>query len=91
MTKGKARRGISIIVDILIAFASLFAIFIFLLVLYHSIYYCLDLVVASQTLRAKMFFTGLLIAIVAGTLDFTQVFINSFAKSFRDIFRGGNE
>ena len=74
------------IVDILIAFASIFAIIMLVIVSYYSITYWAQFYSGLTLLNEKMFYIGMLMGIMSGIMTFIQQFIKAFGESYGNIF-----
>ena len=79
------------IVSAFIAFSSVFAIAMLIVVLYNSIIYWKESFSIASSFNKEMFNIGLLIAIVYACTNWIISFIKEFARAFRHIFmKGGN-
>jgi len=79
------------LINALIAFSCIFAIVMLLVVLIYSIRYWNEgykiLINTGVELQQRMFFVGILIAIIGGNLFFLELFIKGFAETFRCLFK----
>ena len=74
------------LLDVFALFGCIFAVIMIIVMLKYSLNYWIPTFQATQTLEAKMFWTGLLIAIVWTSGQVFSGFINEFAKAYRSLF-----
>ena len=86
MSTKKIIQGVT---DVLIGFACLFAIAMFIVVMVCSLKYFSAVMTDSirAELNAKMFWIGLIVAIIYTSSQFIIEFIKSFAKTFKPYFK----
>lgn len=88
-TKKKLSRVLNVaskVLDVPILLASILIILGLCWILYNSIFASIDLIKNAVGMQAKLFFSGILIGIVYGCLDFVKGFINTFGKTYRHLF-----
>lgn len=85
----KAPTVVSKIIDVPIMALSLVAVGVFAVIIYFSAETVIGLVQYSTDWKSKIFFFGVLAAIIWGCMGFAQGFINVFGKTYRHFFTKG--
>ena len=85
------KKIISKLTDVLGMFASLFAIAMFIVVLIGALRYWNSSMISILSFDARMFWIGLIVAIIAGTMYFVEMFIKVFGSCYKDLFSNKKE
>ena len=80
------KKVINKLFDIIIILTSLLVIFVMIWIMFSSIQVWLDIFNHAIDIKSKGFWAGILLAICSGTMYFVEIWVNTFGKTFRNLF-----